>query len=125
MNIADIIKLTMNGYTTDQIREMKELSAQSPELLDYAKSGKSFEDVKSIIELSGDLSKEDPVKEQKEPAESVQTPPDNKNDDLIKENEKLKEQVKQLQIQNQFTDQSGKLPEDPMANLSAVVASCM
>lgn len=126
MNIADVLKLTVNGYSSDEIRELKKLSADSPEILDYAKSGKSLADVKSIIELTGELSKDDiPDQGSGDTGESDQSTPENSNDNLIKENEALKEQIRQMQTQNQFTDQSGKTPEDPLANLAAVMADCM
>lgn len=126
MNIADVLKLTVNGYSSDEIRELKKLSADSPEILDYAKSGKSLADVKSIIELTGELSKDDiPDQGSGDTGESDQPTPENGNDNLIKENEALKEQIRQMQTQNQFTDQSGKTPEDPLANLAAVMADCM
>lgn len=127
MNIADVLKLTVNGYSADDIRELKKLSADSPEILDFAKSGKSLADVKSIIELTGELSKNDDIPDQGpgDTGKSDQPTPENGNNDLIKENEALKEQIKQMQTQNQFTDQSGKTPEDPLANLAAVMADCM
>ena len=126
MNIADVLKLTVNGYSADDIRELKKLSADSPEILDYAKSGKSLADVKSIIELTGELSKDDnPDQGPGDAGESDQSTPENGNDNLIKENEALKEQIRQMRTQNQFTDQSGKTPEDPLANLAAVMADCM
>ena len=126
MNIADVLKLTVNGYSADDIRELKKLSADSPEILDYAKSGKSLADVKSIIELTGELSKDDiPDQGSGDTGESDQSTPENGNNDLIKENEALKEQIRQMQTQNRLTDQSGKTPEDPLANLAAVMADCM
>ena len=126
MNIADVLKLTVNGYSSDEIRELKKLSADSPEILDYAKSGKSLADVKSIIELTGELSKDDiPDQGSGDTGESDQSTPENGNNDLIKENEALKEQIRQMQTQNRLTDQSGKTPEDPLANLAAVMADCM
>ena len=125
MNFGDVIKLTVNGYSPDEIRDLKKISNDSSEILEYAKSGKSLDEVKSIIELTGELMTEAPAEGRKEPAESAQTPPDNSNDKLIEENEELKKQIKQLQTQNQFTDQSGNNSEDPLADFKSLVADCM
>ena len=51
MNIADMIKLSVGGYTKDQIKEMNTLTKECPELLDFAtKQGKTFDEVKELFD---------------------------------------------------------------------------
>lgn len=129
MNIADIIKLGVSGYTKEQIKELDGMSKDTPELLDYAKSGKSFEDVKSLFDFSAELNAgADPT-----PAPE-QNPDTGKSDqaadlevkikELEKQNSELKESIKTLQSQNTHTDQSGS-GEDPMEAFGQIVASFM
>ena len=131
MNIADIIKLGVSGYTKEQIKELDGMAKDTPELLDYAKSGKSFEDVKSLFDFSAELNAgKDPTPT---PAQE-QNPDTGKSDqaadleakikELEKQNSELKESIKTLQSQNTHTDQSGN-GEDPMEAFGQVVASFM
>lgn len=126
MNFGDIVKLTVNGYSTDEIRELNKIAKETPEVLEYAKSGKTLTEVKSLIELTGELSQVDnPNEGPGEPGEKDQTPPENSNDDVIKENEELKKQIADMQRQNQFTDLSGQTPPDPLDDFRKCVADCM
>ena len=130
MNIADIIKLGVSGYTKEQIKELDGMSKDTPELLDYAKSGKSFEDVKSLFDFSAELN----AGAAEAPPAQEQNPDTGKSDqaadleakikELEKQNSELKESIKNLQSQNTHTDQSGN-GEDPMEAFGQIVASFM
>lgn len=130
MNIADIIKLGVSGYTKEQIKELDGMSKDTPELLDYAKSGKSFEDVKSLFDFSAELNagadsalpaqEQNPDTGKSDPAADLEA----KIKELEKQNSELKESIKTLQSQNTHTDQSGS-GEDPMEAFGQVVASFM
>ena len=130
MNIADIIKLGVSGYTKEQIKELDGMSKDTPELLDYAKSGKSFEDVKSLFDFSAELNAgaaEAPPAQEQNPDTGKSDPAadlEAKIKELEKQNSELKESIKTLQSQNTHTDQSGS-GEDPMEAFGQVVASFM
>lgn len=130
MNIADIIKLGVSGYTKEQIKELDGMSKDTPELLDYAKSGKSFEDVKSLFDFSAELNagaaEAPPAQEQNPDAGKSDQAADfeAKIKELEKQNSELKESIKTLQSQNTHTDQSGN-GEDPMEAFGQIVASFM
>jgi len=132
MNIADMIKLSVGGYTKDQIKEMNALTKDCPDLLDFAtKQGKTFDEVKELFDFSKEL--EGDV--QTPPAQE-QTPDTGKSDrdaelekkieELTKQNEELNNSIKQLQSQNLHTDQGGNQPPDFIGEtLGQIVASYM
>lgn len=129
MNIADIIKLGVSGYTKEQIKELDGMSKDTPELLDYAKSGKSFEDVKSLFDFSAELNAgADPAPAQEQNPDTGKSDPaadlEAKIKELEKQNSELEESIKTLQSQNTHTDQSGS-GEDPMEAFGQIVASFM
>ena len=133
MNIADMIKLSVGGYTKDQIKEMNNLTKDCPELLDFAtKQGKTFDEVKELFDFSKELDGGTPP--QTPPQE--QTPDTGKSDrdaelekkieELTKQNEELNNSLKTLQSQNLHTDQGGNQPPDFIGEtLGQIVATYM
>ena len=132
MNIADVIKLSVGGYTKDQIKEMGNMTKESPELLDYAvKNGKSFDDVKELFDFSKELNGNDAPTPDPKPEP---TPDNGKSDhaaevekkieELTKQNEELNKSILTLQSQNLHTDQGGNQP-DPTEEFNKIVASFM
>ena len=130
MNIADMIKLSVGGYTKDQIKEMNNLTKDCPELLDFAtKQGKTFDEVKELFDFSKELDGGTPA-----PAPE-QTPDTGKSDrdaelekkieELTKQNEELNNKVTSLQSQNLHTDQGGNQPDFIGETLGQIVASYM
>ena len=132
MNIADVIKLSVGGYTKDQIKEMGNMTKESPELLDYAvKNGKSFDDVKELFDFSKELNDSGAPAPDPKPEP---TPDNGKRDhaaelekkieELTKQNEELNKSILTLQSQNLHTDQGGNQP-DPTEEFNKIVASFM
>lgn len=132
MNIADMIKLSVGGYTKDQIKEMNTLTKDCPELLDFAtKQGKTFDEVKELFDFSKELDGGTPP--QTPPQE--QTPDTGKSDrdaelekkieELTKQNEELNNSLKTLQSQNLHTDQGGAQPDFIGETLGQIVATYM
>lgn len=133
MNIADVIKLSVGGYTKDQIKEMGNMTKESPELLDYAvKNGKSFDDVKELFDFSKELNGNGAPAPDPEPEP---TPDPGKSDhaaelekkiaELQKQNDELSSLIKQVQSANLHTDNGGTPPEDPMKSFGEIVANYM
>lgn len=134
MNIADMIKLSVGGYTKDQIKEMNNLTKDCPELLDFAtKQGKTFDEVKELFDFSKEL---DGGTQPPQTPPQEQTPDTGKSDrdaelekkieELTKQNEELNNSIKQLQSQNLHTDQGGNQPPDFIGEtLGQIVASYM
>ena len=131
MNIADMIKLSVGGYTKDQIKEMNTMTKDCPDLLDFAtKQGKTFDEVKELF----DFSKELDGGTQTPPAQE-QDPDTGKSDrdadleakiaELTRQNEELNNSIKQLQSQNLHTDQGGNQPDFIGETLGQIVASYM
>ena len=131
MNIADIVKLSVGGYTKEQIKEMGTMTKDCPELLDYAtKNGKSFDEVKELFDFSQELGQGSQIPE---PSQQ-QTPDAGKSDqnaelekkieELTKQNEELNKSISTLQSQNLHTDQGANQP-DPAEELNKIVASFM
>lgn len=131
MNIADIIKLSVGGYTKEQIKEMGTLTKDCPELLDFAtKQGKTFDEVKELFDFSKELDGGTQTPPSQEP-----TPDTGKSDrdaelekkieELTKQNEELNNKVTTLQSQNLHTDQGGVQPDFIGETLGQIVASYM
>lgn len=133
MNIADMIKLSVGGYTKDQIKEMNTMTKDCPDLLDYAvKNGKSFDDVKELFNFSKELNGNAAPAPDPEPEP---TPDPGKSDhaaelekkiaELQKQNDELSSLIKQVQSANLHTDNGGTSPEDPMKSFGEIVANYM
>lgn len=130
MKMADVLKLSLSGYSADQIKELKAMEADAPEIIDIAKNGKGFEEVKELYTFSKDLLSEDKPDDGKKTEEDTDkrdpaTPPDPKKDeDLKTENEKLKKTIEDLQKENKLKDLSGNEPNE-IDELNSVISSFM
>lgn len=133
MNIADIMKLSIGGYSKDQIKEMGVMTKECPELLDYAtKNGKAFDDVKELYDFAKELN--EPGAPAPDPKPEP-TPDNGKSDhaaeleqkiaELQKQNDELSSLIKQVQSANLHTDNGGNPPEDPMKSFGEIVANYM
>ena len=131
MNIADMIKLSVGGYTKDQIKEMNTLTKDCPELLDFAtKQGKTFDEVKELFDFSKELdggTQTPPAKEQDPDTGKSDRDAEleKKIEELTKQNEELNNSLKTLQSQNLHTDQGGAQPDFIGETLGQIVASYM
>ena len=129
MNIADIVKLSVSGYSKDQIKELGTMSKECPDLLDYAKGSKSFDEVKELYDFSKELnSAPDPVPVQEQAPDAGKSDRTAELEQKIKEledqNTKLNESINKLQSQNLHQDVSGNQP-DPMEAFGEIVAAFM
>lgn len=130
MNIADMIKLSVGGYTKDQIKEMNNLTKDCPELLDFAtKQGKTFDEVKELFDFSKELDGGTQTPPQEPDPDTGKSDRDaeleKKIDELTKQNEELNNSIKTLQSQNLHTDQGGAQPDFIGETLGQIVASYM
>ena len=131
MNIADMIKLSVGGYTKDQIKEMNALTKDCPDLLDFAtKQGKTFDEVKELFDFSKELDGGTQTPPQEQTHDTGKSDRDaeleKKIEELTKQNEELNNSIKQLQSQNLHTDQGGNQPPDFIGEtLGQIVASYM
>ena len=131
MNIADMIKLSVGGYTKDQIKEMNTLTKDCPELLDFAtKQGKTFDEVKELFDFSKELDGGTQTPTQEPDPDTGKSDRDaeleKKIEELTKQNEELNNKVTTLQSQNLHTDQGGNQPPDFIGEtLGQIVASYM
>lgn len=131
MNIADMIKLSVGGYTKDQIKEMNTMTKDCPDLLDFAtKQGKTFDEVKELFDFSKELDGGTQTPPQEPDPDTGKSDRDaeleKKIEELTKQNEELNNSIKQLQSQNLHTDQGGNQPPDFIGEtLGQIVASYM
>ena len=126
MKIADVLKLSLSGYSADQITELKAMEADAPEIIDIAKNGKGFDEVKELYTFSKDLLSDEGKKPEGDENENDSTtPPEPKKDeDLKAENEKLKKTIEDLQKENKLKDLSGNEPNE-IEELNSVISSFM
>lgn len=126
MKIADVLKLSLSGYSADQIKELKAMEADAPEIIDIAKNGKSFDEVKELYTFSKDLLSDEGKKPEGDENENDSTtPPEPKKDeDLKAENEKLKKTIEDLQKENKLKDLSVDKPNE-IEELNSVISSFM
>lgn len=130
MKIADVLKLSLSGYSADQIKELKAMESDAPEIIDIAKNGKGFDEVKELYTFSKDLLSEDKPDDGKKHEEDTDkrdpaTPDEPKKDeDLKAENEKLKKTIEDLQKENKLKDLSGDEPNE-IDELNSVISSFM
>lgn len=130
MKIADVLKLSLSGYSADQIKELKAMESDAPEIIDIAKNGKGFDEVKELYTFSKDLLSEDKPDDGKKHEEDTgksdpATPNEPKKDeDLKAENEKLKKTIEDLQKENKLKDLSGDEPNE-IDELNSVISSFM
>ena len=126
MKIADVLKLSLSGSSADQIKELKAMEADAPEIIDIAKNGKGFDEVKELYTFSKDLLSDEGKKPEGDENENDSTtPPEPKKDeDLKAENEKLKKTIEDLQKENKLKDLSGDKPNE-IEELNSVISSFM
>ena len=133
MNIADAIKLSIGGYSKEQILEMKEMEKDAPEILDLVtKNGKSFDEAKELYTLAKELS--GPAQSDPPPAAPKDGPDAGKNDqnaelqkqmeELKKQNEELTNNIKKMQEDNRNKDKGGNAP-DPEEAIGALFSEFM
>lgn len=126
MKIADVLKLSLSGYSADQIKELKAMEADAPEIIDIAKNGKGFDEVKELYTFSKDLLSDEGKKPEGDENENDSTTPPGpkKDEDLKAENEKLKKTIEDLQKENKLKDLSEDKP-DEIEELNSVISSFM
>ena len=133
MNIADAIKLSIGGYSKEQILEMKEMEKDAPEIFDLVtKNGKSFDEAKELYTLAKELS--GPAPADPPPAAPKDDPDAGKKDqnaelqkqmeELKKQNEELTNNIKKMQEDNRNKDQGGNAP-DPEEEIGALFSKFM
>ena len=52
MNVGDIIKLSLGGYDTQALKELREIAKGSPEVVDLAKTGKKLPEIKELLSMA-------------------------------------------------------------------------
>ena len=133
MNIADAIKLSIGGYSKEQILEMKEMEKDAPEILDLVtKNGKSFDEAKELYTLAKELSGPAPSdpppaapKDGQGAGESDQNAELQKQmEELKKQNEELTNNIKKMQEDNRNKDKGGNVP-DPDEAIGALFSQFM
>lgn len=133
MNIADAIKLSIGGYSKEQILEMKEMEKDAPEILDLVtKNGKSFDEAKELYTLAKELS--GPAQSDPPPAAPKDDPDAGKSDqnaelqkqmeELKKQNEELTNNIKKMQEDNRNKDKGGNAP-NPEDEIGALFSQFM
>lgn len=133
MNIADAIKLSIGGYSKEQILEMKEMEKDAPEILDLVtKNGKSFDEAKELYTLAKELS--GPAQSDPPPAAPKDGLDAGKNDqtaelqkqmeELKKQNEELTNNIKKMQEDNRNKDKGGSAP-NPEEAIGALFSQFM
>lgn len=126
MKITEIGTLLTKGYSVGDIKELAEMYATTPEVLEMAKTGTKLTDIKELIALadSGDDA-------------AGTTPPDHDSgsdpdadlktqiENLKNENEDLRKTVGDIQKENASKDNSGNVKElDIIDTLNAMMKEC-
>lgn len=126
MKITEIGTLLTKGYSVGDIKELAEMSADTPEVLEMAKTGTKLSDIKELIALadSGDdtagTTPPDPDAG-KDPEADLKT----QNENLKKENEELRKTVGDIQKDNAAKDLSGGVKEtDIIDTLNTMLKEC-
>lgn len=104
MNIAEIVKLSTNGYKVSEINELKGIVKENPEALTLALNGNSFSDVKELLTLTDSEEGEKP----EEPAadqDKSDPEPDYKKlyEELKSKSDDLEKTIKDIQETNKRT----------------------
>lgn len=123
MKITEIASLVTKGFSVSDIKELAEMSATTPEVLEMAKTGAKVSDIKDLIALA-DSGKDEPGTIPPDPEqEKDPSTPDLKTqiENLQKENSELKATVSKIQKENARMDHSGdNKPIDPMDTLADI-----
>ena len=114
MKISEMLTLATKGYSAADIKAVAELSKDTPEILELAKTGLKVSDLNDLVALAdaGDTEPDTKTPSQ-EPGESDQTP-DYKTlyEDQKKKIKDLEATVSKIQNDNAARDNSGKQPEE-------------
>lgn len=127
MKISEMLTLATKGYSAADIKAVAELSKDTPEILELAKTGLKVSDLNDLVALAdaGD-SEPDTKTPSQEPGESDQTP-DYKAlyEDQKKKIEDLEATVSKIQKSNAEKDNSGdqKIP-DIIDTLGEMMRDC-
>lgn len=127
MKISEMLTLATKGYSAADIKTVAELSKDTPEILELAKTGLKVSDLNDLVALAdaGD-SEPDTKTPSQEPDESDQTPDYKKlYEDQKKKIEDLELTVSKIQKSNTEKDVSGdqKTP-DIIDTLSEMMKDC-
>lgn len=127
MKISEMLTLATKGYSAADIKAVAELSKDTPEILELAKTGLKVSDLNDLVALADVGGSEPDTKTpSQETGESVQTP-DYKTlyEDQKKKIEDLEATVSKIQKSNTEKDVSGdqKTP-DIVDTLSEMMKDC-
>ena len=122
MKLKEVIKLAAEGYAVSEIREIGELSVQSPEVISIA-DGRKLDEIKELLSLADSEAEEDHQEEKKDQEGAGES--DRKADPEIEkikaENEKLREDLKKAQKVNASRSaenkKEDKTPEDVLVDM--------
>lgn len=124
MNIAEIVKLSTNGYKVSEINELKAMTKDSPEALTLALNGNSFTDVKELLSLTDPADGEKPEgpaadQDKRDPE------PDYKSlyEELKKKSDDLETTIKEIQTENRMTP--GTPPPSEEEEIAEIVKAFM
>ena len=125
MKITEIASLLGKGYKVDEIKELATMSAETPEVLEMAKSGAKISDIKELITLADPDNKDDQGHGKGQETDESDQTPDYKAlyEDLKKKADDLQQTVSKIQEDNARKDNSGnkeeKSPEDILGDIMA------
>ena len=123
MKITEIASLVTKGFSVSDIKELAEMSATTPEVLEMAKTGAKVSDIKDLVALA-DSGKDEPGTPSPDPEQKKDpSTPDLEAqiENLQKENSELKATVSKIQKENARQDHSGdNKPIDPMDTLAEI-----
>jgi len=122
MGLLDNLKLAKAGIKPDDIKSFNDSGIQTEEIIELSKNGYSVDDIKKLIEISADKETDSTAPEnngsESSDAGGDENTGDKDNFDYKKElekqsaeMEKLKQQVKIAQMQNQHRDMGSGTPE--------------
>lgn len=107
MKWNEIVGLSVAGYSAADIKEIKSLEKDHPEIIKMAKAGAKLKDIKELIEMSDPEDDNSGNSDNQEPDERDQTPDYKKlYEEQSKEIDELKATVSKIQKQNASEDLS-------------------
>lgn len=125
MKISEMLTLATKGYSAADIKAVAELSKETPEVLELAKTGLKVSDLNDLVALADAGEAEPDTKgASQEPGESDPTP-DYKTlyEDQKKKIEELEATVSKIQKDNARKDNSDHV-EDPADVLADIMKEC-
>ena len=107
MKWNEVVSLTVAGYSAADIKEIKSLEKDRPEIIKMAKAGAKLKDIRELIEMSDPEDDNSGNSDDQEPDERDQTPDYKKlYEEQSKEIDELKATVSKIQKQNASEDHS-------------------